>query len=125
MATENPYDSPVTATPQESAPNLAQRNARLPILVGVLGGMVAWILLASLESPSFYRISVWIFDETSPKLLFATPGYYCIHRTILLTLCLVGGSIGIAFSSMRTRNAILFLCGVIAIVGTFAAIFPR
>lgn len=125
MPTENSYDSPLTATPQKSSSNLAKRNARLPILVGVLGGIVAWILLASLESPSFYRISVWIFDETSPKLLFVTPGYYCIHRTILLALCIAGGGIGIAYSSMRKRYAILFLCGVVAIVAIFASIFPR
>lgn len=105
--------------------NPAERNALLPVLVGVIGGMVVWILLAALESPSFYRIGVWIFDEPSPKVLFVTPGYYCIHRTILLTLCLVGGGIGIAFSSMRKPNATLFLFCVLAVVATVAGVFPR
>jgi hypothetical protein len=100
-------------------------TGRPPILVGVLAGMIGWILLASVESPSFYRLSVLVFNETSPKALFATPGYYCIHRTLLLALCAIGGGLGIALSSMRKRTAILFLFGILAVVTVFATIFPR
>src|SRR6187401_2987959 len=82
-------------------------RTRLPILIGVLAGMLAWIVLASLETPSYHRLAAWIFEETSPKVLFATPGYYCIHRTILLVLCTVGGSIGIAFSGWRWKKGII------------------
>ncbi|WP_442511694.1 hypothetical protein SH528x_003405 [Novipirellula sp. SH528] len=102
-----------------------KKTGRLPILVGVLGGMIGWILLASLESPSFYRLSVLIFDETSPNALFATAGYYCIHRTLLLVMCAIGGGIGISLSSMRMQTAILFLFGILVVVAVFASIFPR
>jgi hypothetical protein len=87
--------------------------------------MLAWIVLASLESPSFYLLAVWIFDETSPKELFATPGYYWVHRTILLFLCTVGGSIGIAFSGWRWKKGIVFLSFVLLVIAVFAVAFPR
>ncbi|MCE9528750.1 MAG: hypothetical protein K8R36_22110 [Planctomycetales bacterium] len=94
-------------------------------MIGVLAGMLAWIVLASLESPSFYRLAVWIFDETSPKGLFDTPGYYWIHRTILLILCAVGGSIGIAFSGWRWKKGIIFLSVVLLAIAVVATVFPR
>jgi hypothetical protein len=87
--------------------------------------MLAWIVLASLESPSFYRLAVLIFDETSPKGLFAIPAYYWLHRTILLVLCAVGGSTGIAFSGWRWSKGIFFLSGVLLAVAIVAAVFPR
>ena len=87
--------------------------------------MLTWFVVGSLESPAFYQLSVWIFDETNPKVLYATPGYYCIHRTILLVLCAVGGSIGIAFSRWRWTKAAAFLSGVLLVIALFAAVFPR
>jgi len=115
-------ETPCSTSSGNSAPS---SRTRLPILIGVLAGMLAWIVLASLESPSFYRLAVWIFDEASPKELFATPGYYWIHRTILFVLCAVGGSIGIAFSGWRWLKGIFFLSGVLLAVTIVAAIFPR
>jgi hypothetical protein len=100
-------------------------HVRLPILIGVLAGMVSWLVLASLEYPSFYILAQWIFGDGDSKTLYVTPGYYCIHRTILLVLCGVGGSMGIAYSRGRTWAGILFLSGVLIIVGAFASVFPR
>jgi hypothetical protein len=97
----------------------------LNVCSGALSGMLAWIFLASLESPSFYGIAVAIFHETSPKNLYAMPAYYCIHRTILLILCAVGGVIGIWFSGLRWTKGILFLSAVLLAVAVGAAIFPR
>lgn len=98
---------------------------RLPILIGVLAGMLAWIVLASLESPSFYRLAVLILDETSPKALFAMPGYYWIHRIVLLALCAAGGFTGIALSRRRWSDGILLLSGVLLVIALVATIFPR
>jgi uncharacterized membrane protein len=96
-------------------------SARLPILVGVLTGMIVWEVVAS--SPAFDHLGELIFNKAR-KALFATPGFYCIHRTMLLALCFAGGSCGVFYSSMRRRNAILFLAGLIAVVAVFAALFP-
>lgn len=100
-------------------------GTRLPILVGVLAGMVVWFVLGYLESPAFYSLSVWFFGETSPKQLFATPGYYCIHRTLLLLLCAAGGGIGVAYSQWPTVKSVLFLFGLLIVVAVFLSIFPR
>jgi hypothetical protein len=93
-----------------------------PILVGVLFGMLSWLLLTMLEHPSFYRLTVWIFDETSPKGLFAMPAYYCVHRTLLLALAAVGGSVGVLFSRWRKGTAYLFLLAVLLVIAAFAAL---
>lgn len=115
-------ETPGDASSERSANSF---RTRLPILIGVLVGMLMWIVLASLESPSFYRLAVWIFDETSPKELFATPGYYWIHRTILLFLCTAGGSVGIAFSGWRWKKGIMFLSVILLAIAVVAAVFPR
>ncbi|MCL4207467.1 MAG: hypothetical protein KJ000_33710 [Pirellulaceae bacterium] len=126
MSTDHPNDSQAaTVSGTSEHPVTVERKGRLPILVGVLAGMIGWMLLASLESPSFYWLAVLIFGETSPKILFTIPGYYCIHRTLLLTLCAIGGGVGVAMSSVRRLTAILFLGGILAVVATFAAIFLR
>jgi hypothetical protein len=98
-----------------------RERSRLPILVGVLGGMIGWIILA----PFYEQIGVGIFGGIGGKRLWATPGFYCIHRTALLVLCTVGGGIGVTHSSMSTKHGILFLVAVLAVVAVFAAIFPR
>jgi hypothetical protein len=93
-----------------------------PILLGVLCGMITFLLLAMLETPSYYRLTVWIFNETSPKALFAKPAYFCVHRTLLLTLATVGGSIGALFSRWRKGRSILFLLAILSIIAVFAAL---
>lgn len=126
MSTDQPNDSQGASVPGTSErPSAPERQGRLPILVGVLAGMIGWMVLGSLESPSFYRLSVLFFGETSPKTLFTIPGYYCIHRTLLLALCAIGGGVGVAMSSMRRLTAILFLCGILAVVAAFGAVSPR
>jgi len=84
--------------------------------------MIACVLLGMLESPSFYRLTVWIFNETSAKKLFAMPAYYCVHRTLLLALAAVGGSVGILFSRWRKRTSFLFLLAILAVIAVFAAL---
>jgi len=84
--------------------------------------MVAWVGLASAESPSFYRLTVCILGERSPKELFATPAYYWIKWTLLVGLAAVGGSVGVSFSRWRARYALLFLLGTLLVLATFAAI---
>lgn len=104
----------------ELKPAEKRKYSLLPILVGVLGGMIGWLILTPLYDP----IGVWIFGATG-KVLWSTPGYYCIHRTALLGLCTVGGGIGVASSSMPKRHGVLFLATILAIVAVFAALFPR
>jgi hypothetical protein len=93
-----------------------------PVLVGVLGGLIAFTALAMLETPAFYRLSALVFSEDSPKALFAKPGYYCIHRTILLVLAALGGVVGIRFSRWPRTHSSLFLLATLALLAVFAAI---
>jgi hypothetical protein len=92
-----------------------------PILLGVLCGMIAWMLLASLESPAFYQLTVWIFNETSPKKLFITPGYDHVQLAVLLVLAAVGGSIGVRYSRWRKSTSILFLLAMLLVIAAFDA----
>jgi hypothetical protein len=94
----------------------------LPILAGVLLGTLAWCVLAMLETPSFYRITVWVFGETSPKRLFGMPGYFCVHRAILLLMAGAGGGIGIVFSRWAHARSVLFLILTLAVIAIFAAL---
>ena len=121
----HPEDSRLAEVARTERPVALEGAGRLPILVGVLAGMFGFIILASLESPSFSWLAVRIFGPTSHKTLFITPGYHCIHRTILLVLCAIGGGVGVAISSMRRRKAILFLIGILAVVALCAALGPR
>ena len=98
------------------------RNTWFPILTGVLLGMVTWMVLAMLESPSFYRLTVLVFGETSPKALFAKPAYYCVHRTLLLILAAIGGLVGMRFSRWARKTSLLFLLATLLVVGAFATI---
>ena len=103
-------------------PGTAKKRTWLPILVGVLLGMVAWFVFAMLESPSFYRLTVWIFKETSPKVLFAMPAYYCVHRTLLLIMSGIGGFVGIAFSKWAHAKCMFFLMGTLIVIAVFATL---
>jgi hypothetical protein len=77
------------------------------------------MLLAALESPAFYRLTVLIFNETSPKLLFVTPGYDYVQLAILLALAAAGGSVGTLFSRWRKRTCYLFLLAALSIIAAF------
>jgi hypothetical protein len=99
-----------------------KRRTWLPILLGVLCGMIACLLLASLESPAFYHVTVWIFNETSPKRLFITPGYDCVQFAILLALAAIGGCIGVRFSRWRKETSFLFLLAILLVIAVFAAL---
>jgi hypothetical protein len=78
------------------------------------------MLLASLESPAFYGLTVIIFGETSPKQLFVTPGYDFFQRSLLPVFAAVGGAIGVLFSRWRRTIAVLFLLGTLLVIAGFA-----
>jgi hypothetical protein len=119
-------DNPARLPTQESegAIHVKPQKHRtwFPILFGVLCGMIAWCLLGMIESPSFYRLTVWIFKETSPKALFAMPAYYCVHRTLLLAMAAVGGSVGVLFSHWHKGKSVLFLLATLCVIAVFAAL---
>jgi len=104
--------------------NLVMRSNRtwFPILLGVLCGMIAFNLLAMLESPAFYRITVWIFEETSPKALFAIPCYHWVHRTLLLLLAAIGGFVGVQLSRWRKSASYMFLLAILLVIAAFATL---
>lgn len=100
---------------------LQKARTWFPILAGVLLGIVMWLCLAALESPSFCRLTVWIFKETDPKNLYAIPAYYCVHRTLLLLFAVIGGSIGIRLSTWPIGKSALLLLSTIVVIAIFAA----
>ncbi len=111
--------------PTEKSDGIAsdqQQNNRtwFPILLGVFCGMVIFVLLAMLESPAFYRLTVLVFNETSPKALFAMPGYYCVHRAVLFILAGTGGLVGVFYSRWRKRTSLLFLLATLVVITVFA-----
>jgi hypothetical protein len=108
----------------DGAVNLQPQKGRtwLPIAFGVLCGMTAFALLAMLETPAFHRLSVLVFKESSPKAMFAMPGYYCVHRTLLLALAAGGGATGAVYSVWPRITRFLFLSAVLLLVTVFAAI---
>lgn len=91
-----------------------------PILLGVLLGMIGFILLAS--SPFMDYIITLVFGGPPSKALFAHPAYYCVHRTILMLFCLAGGVAGAHWSAWRRRSRFMFLVGVLLVIAAFAAI---
>jgi hypothetical protein len=99
-----------------------ERCTWLPILGGVLSGMIACLVLASLERPAFYRLTILIFKETSPKQLFIAPGYDYVWRAVLLALAAVGGSVGVRFSQWRRTTSFLFLFAVLLVIAGFEAL---
>ena len=116
------------ATTESTQPDAIPRDAtrmrspRLPILLGVFLGMVAWIVVTPIvERP----LSELIFGVPPGKQAWATPGYYCIHRTILLALAAVGGTIGVFVSPMRRRYSVGLLFALLVVIAIFAAMFPR
>jgi hypothetical protein len=94
-----------------------------PILLGVLSGMVAWVLLAAVGTRPIYHLSVWILRESPPPTgRVPLSAHYCVYRALLLALAAIGGTIGIPFSRWRKRTAFLFLLASLAVVAVFAAL---
>lgn len=92
-----------------------------PILLGVLTGMFLWLILTFMETPSFYRLSILITGKTSPKELFSVPGYYWIHRSVLLILALIGGSFGVLYSRWPRKASLFFLSTILVLLGIISA----
>ncbi|MBN1910133.1 MAG: hypothetical protein JW818_10370 [Pirellulales bacterium] len=104
------------------APDGKTKRTWFPILLGLLGGLIAFVLLATIESPSFYRLTALVFNETSPKALFAKPAYFCVHRTVLLMLAAIGATVGAWFSEWPKSRRFLFVLVALLIIGVFSAI---
>jgi predicted ABC-type exoprotein transport system permease subunit len=119
MSSQSPKDLTVPTASRQAT----QSNAWFPILVGVLAGMISWLLLLQLGHHWIRDLSIWIFNEPPDSKYSAE--YYSVLRTILLVLCATGGSIGIAFSRWRTKTCVLFLSGVLLIIAVFAAFLPN
>jgi len=110
-------------TQESDATTCVQPHKRctwLPILGGVLCGMIALCLLAKHEPPVFYRLTAWTINETPPVKMIEPRS---VHFTLfMLTLAAVGGSIGVLFSQWRRRTAILFLLAILVVIAVFAAL---
>ena len=117
--------TPDDARSRESDGNTSLRPQRtrtwFPILLGVLCGMIAFVLVTMVETPALYTLTAVIFDETSPKALFGKPAYFCVHRMVLLALAAIGGTIGAVFSEWRKRTSFLFLFATLLVIAAFAA----
>lgn len=96
----------------------------LAILVGVLAGMFSWFLLSLLRNDWVSDLASWIFGEQVDYK--STPGYYYgVLRSVLLGLCTIGGSIGMAFSRWRKLKSVLFLSCVLLVMAAFLAFIPE
>ncbi len=91
-----------------------------PILLGVFVGMIVWILLAILETPSFYRLSVWITGKTSTKGMAGS--YWWILRSVLFILACAGGFTGVFYSQWPKKIAFRFLFATLVVVSIFAVL---
>ncbi len=120
------YGNPMERNQQERPTQEGTREiincTNFPIMLGVLCGMLVWIVLALIEAPSFYTISVRIFNEPIPKVLFSKPGDCWVHRGLLMILALMGGSLGVMFSQWPKKKSIIFLLAILVIITIFAAI---
>lgn len=116
--------APTESTQPDAIPRDVTRmhSPRLPILLGVFLGMVTWIFVTPIvERP----LSELIFGVPPGKQAWATSGYYCIHRTILLALSAVGGAVGVFVSPMRKRDSVGMLFALLVVIAIFASLFPR
>jgi hypothetical protein len=97
-----------------------RRCTWLPILGGVLCGMIVLCLLAKHEPPIFYRLTAWTINETPPVKMIEPRS---VHFTLfMLTLAAVGGSVGVLFSEWRKGTAFLFLLVVLVAIAVFDAL---
>lgn len=115
----NQYEKPEPGGGSELPDQVRTNRTWFPILLGVLVGMFVWLVLAVLETPSFYRLSVWLTGKTSMKEI---PGYFWILRSALLFLACVGGLTGVCYSQWPKKIAVCFLLAILAVVSLFAII---
>lgn len=92
----------------------------LPILLGVLCGMIALCLLAKHEPAAFYRFTAWMFNEIPPRKLIEPRSVH--FALFMLTLAAIGGSIGVLFSRWPKRRSFLFLMATLVVIAVFAAL---
>lgn len=104
-----------------NAPNASSKNATwLPILSGVLCGMIVLCLFAKDEPPFFYHFTAWLFNEDSPaKIIEPRTIHFSLY---MLTLAGAGGIVGVLFSEWRRKKAILFLLAILVIIAAFNAL---
>jgi hypothetical protein len=96
------------------------RRTWLPILGGVLCGMIALYLFRTDEPPFFYHLTAWAINEAPPVKIIEP---HSVHYTLfMLTLPAIGGSIGVLFSQWRKRAALLFLLAILAVIAVFCAL---
>ena len=84
--------------------------------------MTAYFLIGNAEITPFYRLAAWTFNQTSPKALFITPGYYFFQDMICLAMGIVGGSIVILLSQRRERASLLFLVATVVVIAVLATL---
>jgi hypothetical protein len=97
-----------------------KRRTWLPILGGVLCGMIALCLFSTHEPPFFYHFTAWAINETPPVKMIEPRS---VHFTLfMLTLAAIGGSIGVLFSQWRKRIAFLFLLAILTVITVFAGL---
>jgi hypothetical protein len=105
----------------ETPQNKPQRTCTwLPILGGVVGGMIVLCLLAEHEPAVFCRLTAWMFNEEPPVKMIEPRS---AHSTLfMLTLAAIGGSIGVLFSAWRKRTAFLFLSAILGVIAVFSVL---
>jgi hypothetical protein len=121
----NEIEDAQMGTPSSPANQPSSWGPRLPILAGVLAGMVLWIVLGSLESLPFRFLSSLLFGELGRKEYLWHTGNLWMLRLILITFCAVGGRIGMSFSTWPRRKSGVFLAAILLVVTIVATIFPR
>jgi len=119
MAT-TPDDPPPSESDATKCVQPHKRCTWLPILGGVLCGMIALCLLSTHEPPFFYRLTAWAINEAPPAKMIEPR---TVHFTLfMLTLAAAGGSIGVLFSEWRKRTAFLFLLAILVVIAAFSAL---
>jgi len=89
MAT-TPDDPPPSESDATKCVQPHKRCTWLPVLGGVLCGMIALCLLSTHEPSFFYRLTAWAINETPPVKMIEPR---TVHFTLfMLTLAAVGGS---------------------------------
>lgn len=103
----------------------AKHHPSLAIFVGILAGLCVWLSLSIMESPSFFSIAKLIFGDKAPKAMFGEPGYYWIHRSLVIFFAGVGGAIGCYFSRWPAKKSCPFLFGCMLVVAFFCLLAFR
>ncbi len=95
-----------------------QNRTWLPILLGVLGGMVFLCIFAENEPKLFERFTYWLCKEHSGKLIEPRSIHFTLY---MLTLVTIGGTVGIIFSSWGKTKCIFFLLAILAAFVLFSS----